>query len=253
MSAQRSGKMKRTAPDEDEGVMAGRPAVGGKRAAVEASGGGVAAAASSGAGAFADDSGDEAHADLVFEDPFEDDIESESDYEDEDDEAAEGGRAAGSARLAATGVGAGRRAKGLDKNGMEVDDEDEEDDDEDDDEEEDGDEEGAAAGGAGGAAAADAGAGGRRGKQVWRPGIDALEEGERLEFDNEAYVMYHAMAVEWPCLSFDVVPDRLGVNRTKYPLSATMVAGTQADKAANNKLFVMRVGQMYKTRNDTGA
>jgi ribosome assembly protein RRB1 len=45
-------------------------------------------------------------------------------------------------------------------------------------------------------------------KRVWRPGVDSLGEGEALDYDPSAYVMLHHLAVEWPCLSFDVVPDR---------------------------------------------
>jgi ribosome assembly protein RRB1 len=83
---------------------------------------------------------------------------------------------------------------------------------------------------------------------VWRPGIDKLAEGEVLEHDPSAYVMLHAMSVEWPCLSFDVVPDRLGASRTKLPLTATFVAGTQADTPGANKLLVLRATNLCKTQ-----
>src|SRR5688572_16334318 len=33
-------------------------------------------------------------------------------------------------------------------------------------------------------------------KQVWRPGVDKLEEGETLEYDPSAYVMYHSLRTE---------------------------------------------------------
>lgn len=89
-----------------------------------------------------------------------------------------------------------------------------------------------------------------RAKDVWRPGIDALGEGEVLECDQSAYVMYHRMEAEWPCLSFDVLPDRLGMGRAKFPLSCTIVAGTQADKPGANKVMVMRFSSMHKTQND---
>lgn len=52
-------------------------------------------------------------------------------------------------------------------------------------------------------------------KQVWRPGVDKLEEGEELEYDPSAYVMYHSLRTEWPCLSFDILQDNLGDNRQR--------------------------------------
>eukprot|EP01031_Cornospumella_fuschlensis_P038436 gene38436-46714_t len=40
-------------------------------------------------------------------------------------------------------------------------------------------------------------------QQVWRPGVDGVAEGEELDYDPSAYVMYHAFRTEWPCLTFD--------------------------------------------------
>lgn len=90
--------------------------------------------------------------------------------------------------------------------------------------------------------------GGAGRRAVFRPGIDALDEGETLEMDPSAYVMYHATGTEWPCLSFDVIPDKLGPARTKFPLSASIVAGSQADKASNNKLYVLKFSNLAKTQ-----
>ncbi|RYY34866.1 hypothetical protein EON62_02945, partial [archaeon] len=84
----------------------------------------------------------------------------------------------------------------------------------------------------------------------WRPGLDAMAEGEVLDYDPSAYVMYHAMNVDWPCLSFDTVPDKLGASRSRFPLSCTVVAGTQADKASSNKVLVMRFGHLQRTQRD---
>jgi ribosome assembly protein RRB1 len=53
------------------------------------------------------------------------------------------------------------------------------------------------------------------GKQVWRPGVDNIGEGEALEYDPSAYIMYHSLQTEWPCLSFDVVKDTLGESRQR--------------------------------------
>lgn len=52
-------------------------------------------------------------------------------------------------------------------------------------------------------------------KQVWRPGIDQIAEGEALEYDPSAYVMYHSLQTEWPCLSFDILKDDLGESRQR--------------------------------------
>ena len=143
--------------------------------------------------------------------------------------------------------------------------EDDDDDDEDDedlefeeeevmmDEEEDDDEDEEGGGGAKAGEAND-GSGGAASQQpkvkdVYRPGVDApLAEGETLEYDPSAYVMLHRLHLEWSCLSFDVMPDNLGIGRSKFPLSTTLVCGTQADKASNNKLMVTRLSNLVKTQ-----
>jgi hypothetical protein len=51
--------------------------------------------------------------------------------------------------------------------------------------------------------------------RVWRPGVDALEEGEALDYDPSAYVTFHSLKTEWPCLSFDIIRDNLGEGRTR--------------------------------------
>jgi len=86
--------------------------------------------------------------------------------------------------------------------------------------------------------------------QVFIPGRDQLEEGEVLDFDNSAYDMLHGLNVEWPCLSFDIITDKLGAQRTKFPMTAYMVAGTQADNPQNNKLMVMKLSNLCKTKHD---
>eukprot|EP00124_Ichthyophonus_hoferi_P002072 Ihof_evm6s129 gene=Ihof_evmTU6s129 len=85
--------------------------------------------------------------------------------------------------------------------------------------------------------------------RAYLPG-DKLEEGEELEVDQEAYHLLHSINVEWPCLSFDIIPDMLGDNRDKYPMTAYVVAGTQADRPQNNKILVMKMSQMMKTMHD---
>lgn len=86
--------------------------------------------------------------------------------------------------------------------------------------------------------------------KVFIPGRDKLEEGEELEFDNSAYDMLHTLTVEWPCLSFDILADKLGAQRTKFPISANIVAGTQADQGIKNQILVMKFSQLAKTKHD---
>lgn len=74
--------------------------------------------------------------------------------------------------------------------------------------------------------------------KVWQAGVDELAEGDELEYDSTAYHMYHSLRPEWPCLSFDVIRDSLGANRSRYPHTVFAVAGTQADRADNNRLQV---------------
>lgn len=52
-------------------------------------------------------------------------------------------------------------------------------------------------------------------KEVWRPGLDALGEGEELDYDPSAYIMFHSFRTEWPCLTFDFFKDNLGDNRQR--------------------------------------
>jgi ribosome assembly protein RRB1 len=85
---------------------------------------------------------------------------------------------------------------------------------------------------------------------VFRAGIDQLEEGQVLEPEPGTYKMLHRLEVQWPCLSFDILPDALGDNRTKFPMTSYVVSGTQADKADKNKLVVMKWSNLQKTNKD---
>ena len=85
---------------------------------------------------------------------------------------------------------------------------------------------------------------------MWRPGVDGMDADEELEYDPTAYDCLHAWQLEWPCLSFDVVRDELGENRTHFPHALFAVAGTQADAPERNEVAVMRVTRLKKTRRD---
>ncbi len=105
-------------------------------------------------------------------------------------------------------------------------------------------------------------------KQVWRPGIDRIEEGEALEYDPSAYVMYHAFKLEWPSLSFDIIRDSLGDGRQRvmtprithvsgscviicveqFPMTMFVAVGSQADRADKNKITILRFSDLNKTQ-----
>ena len=95
---------------------------------------------------------------------------------------------------------------------------------------------------------------GRKGQapapSVYRPGIDPLEDGQVLEPEPGTYKMLHKLQVQWPCLSFDILGDSLGKNRTKYPMTAYVVSGTQADNGDRNRIVVMKWSNLQKTNKD---
>lgn len=52
-----------------------------------------------------------------------------------------------------------------------------------------------------------------------------------------------------PCLSFDIIPDNLGDDRAdRYPLTLTLVGGTQHEKVHCNHLLVMKLSNMQKSK-----
>lgn len=112
--------------------------------------------------------------------------------------------------------------------------------------------------------------------KVYLPG-EKLEEGEVLVPDNSAYELLHTMNVEWPCLSFDVLRDNMGPSRssvsfchiclvkililtfslssphhylTQFPATTYVVAGSQAVKPIDNKIYIMKMSQLHKTKFD---
>ncbi|KAF0907265.1 hypothetical protein E2562_015768 [Oryza meyeriana var. granulata] len=77
--------------------------------------------------------------------------------------------------------------------------------------------------------------------KVWQPGVDTLEEGEELQFDPEAYNYLRGFSIGWPCLSFDIVRDQLGLVRSEFPHTLYGVAGTQAEKASWNYIGIFKI------------
>jgi ribosome assembly protein RRB1 len=87
---------------------------------------------------------------------------------------------------------------------------------------------------------------------VFLPGSRTLAQDEVLEADDSVYQMRHAMNVNWPCLSFDVLRDGLGESRQQFPATAYIVTGTQADVAKNNEVTVYKLSSLHRTQKDPG-
>eukprot|EP01119_Soliformovum_irregulare_P020735 TRINITY_DN6774_c0_g1_i1.p1 TRINITY_DN6774_c0_g1~~TRINITY_DN6774_c0_g1_i1.p1 ORF type:complete len:494 (-),score=123.71 TRINITY_DN6774_c0_g1_i1:218-1699(-) len=83
--------------------------------------------------------------------------------------------------------------------------------------------------------------------ETWYPGQETTDH---LEMNNDAYVMYHTLSVEWPCLSFDIIPDPLGDERKQFPHTAYVVMGTQTDSGKYNQLLVSKFSSLHKTQHD---
>ncbi|CAO2183499.1 unnamed protein product [Urochloa humidicola] len=76
--------------------------------------------------------------------------------------------------------------------------------------------------------------------KVWQQGVDALEDGEELQFDPKAYNYLQGFSIGWPCMSFDIVRDQLGLVRSEFPHTLYGIAGTQAEKASWNYIGIFK-------------
>ena len=65
-------------------------------------------------------------------------------------------------------------------------------------------------------------------------------------------IIYVQAGTGAPCLSFDILRDSLGDGRTEFPLTAYLVAGTQAEVAKKNMIILMKMSQLHKTAPDEG-
>ena len=79
---------------------------------------------------------------------------------------------------------------------------------------------------------------------VFVPGRDEIDAEETLQYDPTAYDCMSSMSLEWPSLSFDIIPDNLGDDRRAFPHQLFMVAGTQASSVKLNYLAVMKVSNL---------
>ncbi|XP_073526247.1 uncharacterized protein [Phyllobates terribilis] len=87
--------------------------------------------------------------------------------------------------------------------------------------------------------------------KVWQPGVDKIEDDEELHCDPSAYNSLHAFHVGWPCLSFDIVRDSLGLVRSEFPHSAYFVAGTQANQSPLNSIEIFKLSNISGRKHGT--
>lgn len=85
-------------------------------------------------------------------------------------------------------------------------------------------------------------------KQTFIPGRSKLAPGETLAPDPSTYDMLHTLSTPWPCLSFDIVRDQLGDQRSKFPATVYAVSGTQADRSRSreNELLVLKMSGLSR-------
>lgn len=79
-------------------------------------------------------------------------------------------------------------------------------------------------------------------------GIDELPEGHILEADDANYIMRHDLELGWSCFSFDILRDNLGDERQRFPTSAYLVAGSQADRPSDNTVRVVKLSAIHRTQ-----
>ncbi|ODV77840.1 ribosome assembly protein [Suhomyces tanzawaensis NRRL Y-17324] len=70
---------------------------------------------------------------------------------------------------------------------------------------------------------------------------------EVLEADPSVYEMLHNVNLPWPCLTVDVLPDKLGNERRTYPASVYLTTATQASRNKDNELITMKLSSLAKT------
>lgn len=84
-------------------------------------------------------------------------------------------------------------------------------------------------------------------KEVWVGDSRQLKQDEVLDFENEAYELFYRTSVEWPCLTLDSLVG--AVQSPDFPYTVYLASGSQASNG-DNKVYIMKWSELYKTKND---
>lgn len=80
--------------------------------------------------------------------------------------------------------------------------------------------------------------------------LKPLGPDEVMEADPSVYDMLHNINLPWPCLTVDIIPDKLGDERRTYPATVYCATATQALKAKDNEVILLKALLLAKTRED---
>eukprot|EP00041_Stephanoeca_diplocostata_P007740 m.111803 g.111803 ORF g.111803 m.111803 type:complete len:450 (+) comp17014_c0_seq1:190-1539(+) len=83
-------------------------------------------------------------------------------------------------------------------------------------------------------------------EKMYLPG-DTMPENASLTFDPSAYLTFNEWTAEWPCLSVDILPDALGASRQTFPMTAYIVAGSQAGEEGADEILVQKISDIKQT------
>lgn len=84
-------------------------------------------------------------------------------------------------------------------------------------------------------------------REVWKGDPRQLRRDEYLDYENEAYDLFYRSSIDWSCLSLDTFPGPELC--TGFPYTVYVVAGSQAADG-NNRVYVMKWKELYKTKHD---
>ena len=83
-------------------------------------------------------------------------------------------------------------------------------------------------------------------KEAWTPSM-GMSPSDVLSHDPSAYKMFHTITPTWPSLTFSIVSDENGCNRSRFPHDMTVIVGDQAGEAEKCGVTVMRMRNLCET------